>query len=125
MFPRHCPGHIQALCIKNFYCISSIHVEKIIYILQIVSLIWPSYAAILFVACLITNSLLCKVRKFLEITWIHCFSSILLKKNIKSCPPASFSEKKCLRNILLIFGALRWIPGFGNPLHLILLSPVI
>ena len=36
---------------------------------------------------------LTKSRKFLEITQIHLFYSILLKKKLKSCLPASFSKK--------------------------------
>ena len=76
----------------SFDSIASIHVEKSSIYIAIVSLSSPSYASILFVfGWLVDDQLVAaytKSQKFLEITQIHCFYSILLKK-MKNKKPTS------------------------------------
>ena len=64
----------------------------------------PSLAAILFVDWLVG---IVKVENFVGNDSDTLFYSISFKKYKKGRPPASFSKKKCLRNILLIFFGLR------------------
>ena len=107
MFLRHRPRHLQPPPHKNFHCISSIHTEKSSIHCELSVLIRPSFAAILFVDWLVC---ILKVEIFSRNYTDTSFYSISFRKQkIKSRPPASFSKKKCLRNILLTFCGLRCI----------------
>ena len=88
MHLRHCPHPLKPLC-QHFYCISSIYITKFIYIMN----------------CQFNLVVILKVNT--------CFC--IYTQN--SCPQTSFSEKKCMRNILLnLFGLTycRYTPSLSD-----------
>ena len=114
MFLRHRPRHFQPPRIKNFYGIPTNKCEKSssnhelsvqsgrhLPCLWLVG--WLNSGA---PALAIRHHLL-KVGNFYGTSSEHRFYLKKVKKiKIKSRPPASFSEKRCLRNILLSFFGL-------------------
>ena len=84
---------------KIFIAFSVFTLKTHLYI-TIVSLTWMSLPTF----CLLIGCCNTKSKKFLEITQIHGFYKNFIKRiKITSRPPTSFSEKKYLKNIILIF----------------------
>ena len=100
MFLRYRSHHLQPPRIKNFYCISSIHIEKSSTHRE-VSLGRPSFAAILFVEWLVR---ILKVKNFSgNYSVMYRFIAFHSKSS-----PTSFSKKKVPEKHIINFFGLTW-----------------